>query len=115
MTVAHQVSHHNQSRLTDVTAPLQVAACSQTDSQPSLGTNTGTQPSQLPQMLCPVHFHCLACTQCKPSAAWQLSGNALVLSKPTSTVAPARQNALGERHQHVETSDEDQRQFQVIA
>lgn len=45
----------------------------------------------------------------------QLSGNALVPSKPTSRAAPARQNALGERHRHMETSDEDQRQFQVIA
>lgn len=76
---------------------------------------TRRQRPQLPQLLCPEHLHSLPCTQCKSSAAWQLSGNALVPSKPTSRVAPARQNALGERHGHMEISDEDQRQFQVIA
>lgn len=119
MTVAHQASHHNQSRLIDVTAPLQVATRSRTDGQPRLAMSTGRQRLQLPQLLCPAHLCCLAsttgCTQCKSSAAWQLSGNALVPSKPTSRVAPARQNALGERHGHMETSDEDQWQFQVIA
>lgn len=73
----------------------------------------------MPLLLCPAHLCCLAstagCTQCKSPAASQLSGSALVPSKPTARAAPARQSALGERHGHMETSDEDQRQFQFIA
>ncbi|KAL2306656.1 hypothetical protein Nmel_004585 [Mimus melanotis] len=62
MTVAHQASQPKQSRLIDVTAPLQVAACSRTRSQPRLAMSTGRQRPQLPQLLRPAHLCCLAST-----------------------------------------------------
>lgn len=75
--------------------------------------NVGRQWPQLPQLLRQARLcrptSTIGFTECKSSAAQQLSGNALFPPKPTSKVAPAKQNAFGERHRHMETNNEDRR------